>query len=160
MHPNLRAFLAMLTVSELGPELVAASDRGYNVIVGSTAAHPILFPAGYADHPRRIVEFRDKKDRVLKSTAAGAYQILARYFDAYKKELGLKDFSPFSQDLIAIKMIREQHAYDDVLAGRFASAVDKCRNIWASLPGAGYSQNEHTLAYLQGAFAKAGGVLA
>ena len=32
----------------------------------------------------------------LKSTAAGRYQLLSRWWDAYRKQLGLKDFSPKS----------------------------------------------------------------
>ena len=30
----------------------------------------------------------------LKSTGAGRYQLLSRWWDAYRKQLGLKDFSP------------------------------------------------------------------
>ena len=40
---NMCAFLDMLAWSELEDELIALSDNGYNVIVGSTPAHPILF---------------------------------------------------------------------------------------------------------------------
>ncbi|MGC7995735.1 lysozyme, partial [Salmonella enterica] len=76
----------------------------------------------------------------LSSTAAGRYQLLARYFDAYKKQLNLPDFSPASQDAIALQQIKERGALADVDAGRFDIAVGKVRNIWASLPGAGYGQ--------------------
>ena len=55
---------------------------------------------------------------------------------------------------------RECRAIEDVEAGRFAAAVDKCKSRWASLPGAGYQQHEHKLADLQQAYTKAGGVLA
>jgi muramidase (phage lysozyme) len=154
---NRKAFLDTIAVSELGPDLLKKSDDGYNVIVGSTAAAPILFTS-YGDHPRRLVELKDRKGNVIvKSTAAGRYQILSRYFDAYKRLLGLKDFLPASQDAIALQMIKEQTALADVDAGRFAIAIDKCRNIWASLPGAGYGQHENKLAELQMAFVAAGG---
>ncbi|MCY0853667.1 MULTISPECIES: hypothetical protein [unclassified Cupriavidus] len=33
-------------------------------------------------------------------------------------------------------------------------------DIWASLPGAGYGQNKHSLDYLRGVYVAAGGVLA
>lgn len=144
---NLQAFLDMIAVSEGTQHL---GEDGYNVLVGGT-----LF-VGYADHPRKVVRLNPN----LKSTAAGRYQILARYFDAYKQSLKLPDFSPASQDAIAIQMIREQEALEDVEAGRFALAVDKCRNIWASLPGAGYGQHENTLAKLQDAYVRHGGTLA
>jgi len=81
VSPNLKAFLDMIAVSELGEALLAASDDGYNgVIAGSTAKGPILFES-YADHPRRVMELRIK-GKVVKSSAAGRYQLLARYFDA------------------------------------------------------------------------------
>ena len=158
---NLRAFLDMIAVSE-GTLLIG--DRGYNCIVGSRPSQHILF-SSYADHPRIKVKLRDDdkttlRDESLLSTAAGRYQILARYFDDYRKLLGLRDFSPQSQDAIAAQMIREQKAMADVEAGRFAAAVEKVRNIWASLPGAGYGQHENSLARLQDAYVRAGGQLA
>lgn len=144
---NLQAFLDMIAVSEGTKSL---GDNGYNVLVGGS-----LFD-GYADHPRTIVTLNPK----LKSSAAGRYQILSRYFDAYRKTLRLPDFSPTSQDAIAVQMIREQKALGDVEAGRFTEAVAKCKNIWASLPGAGYGQHENSLAKLQAAYVEHGGTLA
>ncbi|MDU0258498.1 glycoside hydrolase family protein [Streptomyces sp. PU10] len=44
----------------------------------------------YSDHPRKLVTLNPK----LKSTGAGRYQLLSRWWDAYRKQLGLKDFSP------------------------------------------------------------------
>lgn len=152
---NRKAFLDMIAVSELGPKLIALSDNGYNVIVGSTPAKPILFDS-YADHPRRLIQLRPG----LASTAAGRYQLLARYYDAYKRQLGLKDFSPANQDIIALQQIRERRALPDIDAGHFTIAVGKVSNIWASLPGAGYGQHENTLAYLEDAYEKAGGTFA
>jgi muramidase (phage lysozyme) len=96
----------------------------------------------------------------IKSTAAGRYQLLARYFDAYKKQLGLKDFSPASQDAIALQQIRECKALADVDTGNFAAAVAKCRRIWASLPGSPYGQHTNSLDDLQAAFVRSGGRLA
>jgi muramidase (phage lysozyme) len=155
MTPNQRAFLDMIAHSELGAELLAISDNGYNVIVGSTAKSPILF-SSYADHPRRLVRL----NAGLASTAAGRYQLLARYFDIYKKRLGLTDFSPASQDAIAIQQIKECRALPLIDAGKFDEAVARCSNIWASLPGAGYGQHENELTNLRLAYTKAGGILA
>lgn len=59
--------------------------------------------------------------------------------------LALRDFSPISQDIVAIQPIRERGAMADVIVGRVATAIDKVLNIWPSLPGAGYGQREHTL---------------
>lgn len=147
---NLNAFLDMIAFSEL-PQPVQGDD-GYNVLVGSTVKSPSLF-AGYADHPRVLVKLSPS----LSSTAAGRYQILARFFDAYKKQLKLPDFSPVSQDKIAVQLIRECGALPDIDAGRFATALKKCKSRWASLPGAGYGQNENKYESLEAAYKLAGG---
>jgi len=149
---NLNAFLTMVAMSE-GTELIG--DHGYNCIVGSTPAHPHLFTS-YLDHPRIEVRLSP----TLTSTAAGRYQILERFYDAYKASLHLPDFSPASQDAIATQMIRERHALDDVIAGRLSSAVSKCTSIWASLPGNDYGQHQNSLASLQSAYTQSGGSLA
>lgn len=145
---NLTAFLRMIAISE-GTQNVPGGDNGYRVLVGGK-----LFD-GYADHPRIVVDLGNG----LKSTAAGRYQILARYFDAYRGQLRLPDFGPSSQDAIAIQMINECHALPDISAGRFAAAVGKTASRWASLPGAGYHQHENRVADLQQAYTAAGGVL-
>lgn len=150
MHPNLAAFLEMIGASE-GTTRIPNSDNGYRALVGGGT-----FPS-YAGHPRIRVPIPRLK---LTSTAAGKYQLLARYYDAYKHLLGLTDFSPESQDKIAIQQIKECKAISDIEAGNFAAAVDKCKRIWASLPGAGYGQHEQKLAFLQAAYVEAGGIVA
>lgn len=154
--PNVAAFLDMLAVSEIGIPLLHASDDGYNVIVGSTASNPTLFPS-YAKHPNVRIFIPRIKDY---STAAGRYQLLNRYYEAYRKSMKLVDFRPESQDRIAVQQIRERKALDDIVAGRFDVAVSKCRNIWASLPGAGYGQHENNLEALAVAFRQKGGFIA
>lgn len=152
MTPNQKAFLDMLAWSE-GTETVLGSDRGYNVMVGGHLFHD------YADHPRQRVFIPNLN---LSSTAAGRYQLLARYFDAYRLQLHLPDFSPASQDAIALQQIRERDAFPDIAAGRIQAAIDKCSNIWASLPGRGntYGQALRPVAALLKHYVDAGGCLA
>ena len=150
MNTNLRAFLDMIAHSEIGPALLAGSDNGYDVLVGGGRFHE------YHDHPRIVVDL----GHGLKSSAAGRYQILMRYFDFYKVPLHLPDFSPASQDKIAIQLISECKALPDIEAGRFDDALFKCRSRWASLPGAGYDQHENKAENLRAAYLKAGGTLA
>lgn len=149
---NVVAFLDMLAWSE-GTDngKQPTKDRGYDVIVGGQ-----LFK-GYADHPRVLVALPRLG---IQSTAAGRYQLLRRYYDAYRKTLSLRDFSPLSQDLIALQQIRERRALPLIQAGKISEAIKAVRNIWASLPGAGYGQHEHTLADLVAAYRKAGGTVA
>jgi len=149
---NLNAFLDMLGYSE-GTDngRQPTRDRGYDVLVGGG-----LF-TGYAVHPNVRVSL--PKLRIV-STAAGRYQILYRFWEVYRVQLRLNDFSPIAQDLIALQLIKECRATDDIRAGRFATAVMKCRSRWASLPGAGYGQHEHGIDKLEVAYRRAGGVIA
>ena len=153
---NLVAFLDMIPVSELGAGLIAVSDRGYNVIVGSTAAAPILFDS-YADHPRRTIFLPSIQNW---SSAAGRYQILARYFDAYRVQLHLPDFGPDSQDAIAVQLIHECGALQMIEGGAIAAAIAACSSRWASFPGAAYGQHVNKIDALLLSFTSAGGDLA
>lgn len=149
---NVCAFLDMIAFSE-GTDngRQQTQHNGYDVLVGGGLFND------FRDHPRRLVMLPKLG---IKSTAAGRYQLLARYFDAYKKMLKLPDFSPLSQDLIAIQQIRERRALPLIQAGQFEQAVRQVRNIWASLPGAGYGQHEQKIANLLAAYRNAGGTVA
>lgn len=154
MTENEKAFLDMIAWAELGPEILDQSDNGYNVLVGSLPGRVNCFD-NYSDHPRRLIRINDR----LSSTAAGRYQILKRTFDHYKEVLRLTDFSPASQDAIALRLIKERDASEEVKAGRVTEAIRKISKIWASLPGAGYGQRERSLDHLMVAFTAAGGVI-
>jgi muramidase (phage lysozyme) len=78
----------------------------------------------------------------------------------YQKALKLPDFSPVSQDRLAIQHIRESKALPDILVGNIASAITKCSNIWASLPGNAYGQPVRPIDGLIARYVAAGGVLA
>lgn len=149
---NLNAFLDTIAVSELGKALLDISDDGYNVIVGSTVAKPTFF-SDYSAHPNILVHLTPE----LASTAAGRYQVLHKYAEAYIAQLGLPDFGPVSQDAIAIQMIGECQARDDIEAGRISDALIKCSSRWASLPAATYGQHVNTLSNLLAAYQQAGG---
>lgn len=125
------SFLDMIAYAE--GTIRFGDKNGYNVIVGGDTF------SDYADHPRVSVNLTRLG---IRSTAAGRYQILHRYWTHYQKQLGLPDFGPDSQDRYAIQQIHERGAYGDVVSGDFDSAIRKCANIWASLPGAGYGQRE------------------
>ena len=119
-------------------------NHGYDVIVGGE-----LF-TDYSDHPRKLVTLNPK----LKSTGAGRY--LSRWWDAYRKQLGLKDFSPKVRTLWHCSRW-ERGALPMIDRGDIRQAIDRCSNIWASLPGAGYGQFEHKADSLIAKFKEAGG---
>lgn len=143
-----KAFLDMLAWSEATDKPgQPTKNHGYDVIVGGS-----LF-TDFSDHPRKLVTLNPK----LKSTAAGRYQLLSKWWDAYRKQLGLKDFSPASQDAVALQQIKERGALPLIDKGDIRQAIDRCSNIWASLPGAGYGQFEHKADNLIAKFKEAGG---
>jgi len=145
---NERAFRDMIAFAEgtSGPD-------GYRTMFGHR-----LFTS-FADHPRQYFSFTNSKGEALKTSAAGRYQFLIKTWDALRARLGLQDFTPASQDAACMELIRERGALNDVRAGRVAEAVRKCAPIWASLPGAGYSQPERKLTQLTAAYTSAGGQL-
>lgn len=145
---NRAAFLSMIRYAE-GTD----GPRGYETMFG------YRYFDSYADHPRQYFPFTDGAGRKLKSSAAGAYQIIVKTWDTLRARLGLPDFSPASQDAAALELIRERGALADVDAGRFADAVRKVSKVWASLPGAGYAQPERALSSLYAAYRSAGGTV-
>ncbi|KVG89128.1 glycoside hydrolase [Burkholderia ubonensis] len=148
---NRVAFLDMIAASEIGSALLAKSNDGYNVLVGSTPARPMLF-SSYVAHPNIY-------NTVLNSTAAGRYQLLFRWWVPYQKQLKLPDFGPLSQDMVALQQIRERNALSLIDAGQISAAIAACSNIWASLPGNGYGQHMNELSFLTRAYQAAGGVV-
>lgn len=148
---NIKAFLDMLAYAEIGTSLLKLSQNGYNVVVGSTPSDPILF-YDYSDHPRLYI-------KKMNSTAAGRYQILKRNYDFYKAKLNLPDFSPQSQDAIAIQMIKEQGAYRLIEQGDLNGAINAVKRIWASMPGSPYGQPTKKYKTLEEVYVKAGGTL-
>lgn len=138
---NLKAFLLMLQFSEgtYGP-------NAYRTLYGGS-----LFN-GYDAHPNIIIHKWG-----ISSSAAGAYQFLYNTWAELAQALGLDNFSPINQDRAAVELIRRKGALADVMAGRIALAILKCRKIWASLPNAGYGQKEKTFNQLAMVFQYLGG---
>ncbi len=101
----------------------------------------------YAGHPR----IRKCQGRLC-SDASGRYQFLSDTWDPLAGDLGLKDFTPPSQDRAVMELIRRDGAYKAVAGSavynNFTKAVTKLNNIWASLPGSPYGQPTHTMASL------------
>ncbi|WP_429169392.1 glycoside hydrolase family 24 protein [Aeromonas hydrophila] len=143
---QVKCFLDLIAWSE---GTIGRGDDGYNKIV-----NPGKFFTDYTDHPNQLIKVRPNLD----STAAGRYQQIYKYWPAYKKQLNLPDFGPESQDRLAIQLIKECNAYRDILDGKIATAIKKCASRWASFPGAGYKQPEHTVEALLAQFAKLGGM--
>jgi muramidase (phage lysozyme) len=159
MNTNRKAFLDMIAVSEGTSTSWATRNNGYDVIVTGVDGKPEIF-FDYSDHP--FAKGRPSKvinRRGLTSNAAGRYQFMLKDWRHYQTLLHLADFGPVSQDLWAMQLIRERAALPLIDGGKFDLAVARVRNLWASLPGAGYGQREHGIDKLRVAYVNAGGVL-
>ena len=158
---NLAAFLDAIAWAEGTSTSPATRNNGYDVIVTGVDGRAEVF-SDYRAHPfagGRPSKLINRKG--LTSNAAGRYQHMLRDWAHYRDLLRLPDFGPDSQDRWAIQLIRERRALPLIEAGKFTEAVTAVRNLWASLPGAGYKdQPMRALADLTKVYTKAGGVLA
>lgn len=143
-YKNIRAFLIMIQYAE-----GTYGKDGYRKLYGGGSFND------FSKHPNTPTTKWG-----ITSTAAGAYQILNKTWVELQGKLGLTDFSPVNQDKAAIELIRRRKALDDVYAGHFKEAITKCRKEWASLPGAGYGQNEKNVQNLLAVIKVAGGLIA
>jgi muramidase (phage lysozyme) len=140
-NANVKAFLRVIRSGE-----GTADQGGYNRLFGGGTF------SSFADHPRQVV-----KKSGYASSAAGAYQFITSSWDETKRVMGLVDFSPTSQDFAAIGRIAARGALDDVIAGRFDTALGKVAREWASMPGSPYGQPVISLATARNVYASNGG---
>lgn len=147
---NRKAIQQTIKWSE-GTLQIPNSDNGYRALVGGKTFD------NYAKHPNipiwipRISQY---------STAAGAYQIIYKFWWPYVDRLGLTDFSPPMQDRYMVEVdLREVGVLDDVDAGRFEIALQKCGKRWASLPGSPYGQTIRTVDQCKQIYLDAGGII-
>ncbi len=117
---RVKAFLDTIAAAE-----GTASPDGYRTQYTGTKF------VSFQDHPREMRCGR-RYGKKLCSDAAGRYQFLSTTWDRFSKKFGVRDFSPENQDLMAIELIREKGALEDIEAGRLESAVRKLAYIWPS----------------------------
>lgn len=160
MNANRKAFLDMLAVSEGTSTSRYTKCDGYDVIViGMDGVHELI--TDFSEHP--FASSRPSKvfnSQGQTSSASGRYQFMKKDWVHYRDALNLPDFGPESQDKWALQLIKERVALPAIDAGNFDTAVMRCKNIWASLPGAGYGQHENSMSKLRAVYMAAGGTLA
>lgn len=129
IDPKIKAFLDLIGKSE---------GATYNTLYGGTTF------TDFSKHPNKKITAGG-----WTSTAAGKYQFLHKTWVAVSQKLGLKDFSPNSQDLAAIQLIKDRGAYNLILQGKITDAIHICSLEWASMPDQSgtshYGQGGHSL---------------
>lgn len=167
---NMRACLASIRWAEGTATSRLTKNAGFDVIVTGVLLNaegnvitttPEVF-TDYSAHP--FAAGRPPKlinSNGLKSTASGGYQELLANWQYYAPLLGLKDFSPASQDQIAVKQIAEKGALQLINEGNLLQAIPLIKSLWASFPGANYAgQGMKTVLQLQSVYAANGGKVA
>lgn len=134
--PNVRNFLNLISRSE---GTFQENQPGYNVLFGGGTFD------SYAQHPQVYRTFRQTDGGQNRSSAAGAYQITNTTYKDIAPRLGITDFSPESQDRMAVALIERRGALDDVKAGNYEAAINKLGQEWASFPSSPYPQRTNTM---------------
>jgi len=114
-----QAFLKEPRVQALLATIRAHEGQQYNKLTGGGTFDD------YSQHPRIVVG---------DSRAAGAYQLLPGTWDPIQKNLHLPDFSPASQDLAAVDLLRRRGARDKLLAGDLDGTIIAASREWMGLP--------------------------
>jgi muramidase (phage lysozyme) len=139
-------YLKYVTVNDIPAEQAEANIKNYLDGLGNAeGANYDTIVGGkkftdYSKHPG-VVGITTKEGP---STAAGKYQITKTTYDYYAPKLGIKDFSPESQDKIARAILKDKNAENDIIKGDFDAAHSKLGSTWASLPTSKYSQPKKT----------------
>ncbi|NJN13874.1 MAG: peptidoglycan DD-metalloendopeptidase family protein [Richelia sp. RM2_1_2] len=135
--PRMQAFLATIRWAETGTSRTESYQKlVFNGTFNNFSTHPLI---------KQCASINGKKTC---STAAGAYQMLDKSWRDLQPKLKLPDFSPESQDRMAIEYIRRNRAISDIESGNFANAACKVGKIWASFPCNSYDQNPKAMSEL------------
>jgi muramidase (phage lysozyme) len=143
-NSSVRAFLDAVAIAELGDS--AAAKGGYGYLFGDTGGTETFDPKTLTTHP--------KKKRTagnFTSSATGRYQTMDFVWDddtAYgAKGVGLKDFKPISQEILAVARLMFRGVLEEVQRGEVDAALNgngqKGNGAsweWASLEPARYGQ--------------------
>lgn len=84
------------------------------------------------------------------TTAAGMYQInKATWQDHGERRMGLTDFTPETQDLIAVSMLRGLGVIDKIMGGDIEAGVSQASRQWAALPMGRDQGGRHNQPYVK-----------
>ncbi|WP_239700901.1 glycoside hydrolase family protein [Massilia sp. 9096] len=135
-NPNIYAFLKAIAEAEGG---------GYDFKYGAVK--------GKKNDPWRFTDYSTHPGPGFggKTTAAGMYQENIDTWREMGGNMGLTDFTPETQDLIAIEILRVIKAIDSIQSGDINAALSKASRRWSSLPQgkgkSGYYPNQPSVSF-------------
>jgi muramidase (phage lysozyme) len=123
-----RSLLADRNVSAFLKAIAEAEGGGYDFKYGAIK--------GKRNDPWRFSDFSTHPGPGFggSTTAAGMYQITIATWRQHGGKMGLTDFSPTTQDLIAVEILRSLRIIDKIRSGDIAGAIGPAARTWAALP--------------------------
>ena len=135
-------------------DLIAASEGGtYNRLFGfDNQGRPRYF-SDFSKFPDSPAKYQKADGTIGESNDAGRYQININTYNHLAKILGITDFSPRSQDIIANALILENSKASKALqAGDIGAAVSALNKVWVSLPGGPNGVGHRSMQFIQDAY--------
>ena len=135
-------------------DLIAASEGGtYNRLFGfDNQGRPRYF-SDFSKFPDSPAKYQKADGTIGESNDAGRYQININTYNRLAKSLGITDFSPRSQDIIANALILENSKASKALqAGDIGAAVSALNKVWVSLPGGPNGVGHRSMQFIQDAY--------
>lgn len=135
-------------------DLIAASEGGtYNRLFGfDNQGRPRYF-SDFSKFPDSPAKYQKADGTIGESNDAGRYQININTYNRLAKRLGITDFSPRSQDIIANALILENSKASKALQdGDIGAAVSALNKVWVSLPGGPNGVGHRSMQFIQDAY--------
>ncbi|MDC9768160.1 glycoside hydrolase family 24 protein [Proteus mirabilis] len=133
---RVRAFMRMLKVGE-----GTVGEEGYETLFGGQSFIKD-YNKNFNDHPRVSI-----KRGNLRSSAAGAYQVMAYTWDdanmiSIRNKYSINDFTPKSQDIFCVLILKykRKKSLNLIMEGKIDNALEILSYEWASLPPGRYGQ--------------------
>ena len=123
-----RNLLADRNVSAFLKAIAEAEGGGYDFKYGAIK--------GKRNYPWRFSDFSTHPGPGFggSTTAAGMYQITIATWRQHGGKMGLTDFAPTTQDLIAVEILRSLRVIDKIRSGDIPGAIGPAAKTWAALP--------------------------
>jgi muramidase (phage lysozyme) len=126
---RMRAMLRLIRLDEHGP----ISD--YKAYHNRYGGRDPMSDRDMMNNIPKIEYSKGKHGELIPYTAAGAYAITRKTLQDVQRKLRLTDFTPANQARIALDIINEESAADDIEQGNLRKAIRKLKGRWTSLPG-------------------------